>query len=260
MSHTETSQLETIIQRHEDDGARIGVFAVMPDGTYFGHRENETFISASTIKIAIMVELYRRIDAGEYSLTQPYVLRDEDRAPGSGVMHELHAGLELTLRDVLYLMMSISDNTATNILIDLIGLDNVNTAMHAIGLNTSVLNRKMRGGPAPSESTENHSTPKEFAELIGAILGGKAASAESCVAMVEMLKLQANSRRIGRFVPDGWEWGSKTGSHTTTVNDVGFIMTNDGPLIVSVYIEKIADVVTGEIAIAEITQALISRL
>lgn len=255
MSQTGSSQLDTIIQDYENNGARIGVFATMPDGSSFSHRGNERFISASTIKIAIMVELYRRIDAGDFSLDQPYVLTESDRTPGSGVLHEMHEGLELTLRDVLYLMMSISDNSATNILIDLVGIDNVNRAMRDLGLTESVLNRKMLGGPS-DRSVENYSTPNEFASLIGAILDGSAASTESCVGMVEILKLQANSRRIGRFVPAGWEWGSKTGSHTRTVNDVGFVMTDAGPLIVSIYCEDMPDVVAGEIAIAEITRAL----
>jgi beta-lactamase class A len=171
-------------------------------------------------------------------------------------LQELHAGIELTLRDVCYLMISISDNPATNILIDHVGMGAVNAIMRELGLEKSVLGRPMRGRPANPDEQENLATPAEFAHLIEAILNGNAASAESCMVMLEMLKLQSNDKRIGRFVPEGTEWGSKTGSYTTVVNDVGFVMTQDGPLIVSVFTEDVADVVTGEAIISEITRAV----
>ncbi len=250
--------VDTIIANAETQRARIGLCAILPDGSRVAHREHEVFKSASCIKIAIMIELFRRIDAGKLSLAHTYVLKESDKVPGSGVLQELHAGIELTLRDVCYLMMSISDNPATNILIDHVGLDAVNATMRELGLTESVLGRPMRGRPATSDEQENLATPAEFARLIESIMDGSAASAESCMAILDMLKLQSNDKRIGRFVPEGMEWGSKTGSYTTVVNDVGFVMTNDGPLIVSVFTEDVADVVTGEGIISEITRDLLS--
>lgn len=249
--------IESIISSAEAQGVRVGVCAVLPDGTQVNHREHEQFITASTIKIAIMIELFRRIDAGVDSLDDIYTLREEDICPGSGVMIGLHPGLEFTIRDVCYLMMSISDNSATNVLIDRVGMDAVNTTMRDLGLQSSILARKMRGGPALEGEGENLGTPAEFAKLITSILDGSAASAESCMAMLDVLKTQANSRRIGRYVPAGMEWGSKTGSHTTTVNDVGFVMTKDGPLVASVYVEHAEDVVAGEILISEIVREVL---
>lgn len=248
---------ESRIARREANGARVGLCAILPDGSRVNHREDEVFKSASCIKIAIMIELFRRIDAGELSLSQTYTLKNSDKVPGSGVLQELHAGIELTLRDVCYLMMSISDNPATNILIDHVGMDTVNATMRELGLRDSLLGRPMRGRPALPEEQENLATPAEFAHLIETILDGTAASAESCMAMLEMLKLQSNNKRIGRFVPEGMEWGSKTGSYTTVANDVGFVATPDGPLIVSVFTDDVDDVVTGEGIISDITRALL---
>lgn len=254
MSHV----AESIITDAEANGARVGLCAILPGGDRIEHRENEAFIAASTIKIAIMIQLFRKVDAGESSLDEIYALREEDICIGSGVMQGLHIGTELTLNDVCYLMMSISDNTATNVLIDHVGMDAVNTTMRELGLKDAVLARKMRGGPAIEGEGENLGSPAEFALLISTILDGKAASAESCEAMLEILKTQANNRRIGRYVPAGMEWGSKTGSHTTTVNDVGFVMTKDGPLVIAVFIEGAADVVAGEILISEIAGEILS--
>lgn len=258
MSQTAPNYLDQFVSTVEGGGARVGLYAIMPDGTKIAWREDEVFKSASCIKIAIMIELFRRIDAGDLSLRQTYTLRDEDKVPGSGVLQELHSGMELTLRDVCYLMMSISDNPATNILIDHVGMDAVNATMRELGLKKSVLGRPMRGRPANEDEQENLATPAEFARLVNAILDGTAASAESCMAMIEMLKLQSNDRRIGRFVPEGTEWGSKTGSYTTVVNDCGFVLTPDGPMVVAVFTEDVPDLVSGEIAIAEITRGLLS--
>ena len=258
MSTTNIPAIDTIISAAESEGARVGLRAILPDGTRIGHRENEIFVAASTIKIAIMIQLYRMVDAGETTLDQTHVMQESDISPGSGIMQGLHPGVELTLNDVNYLMMSISDNTATNILIEHCGRENINATMRELGLKDSYLARPMRGGPAPEGERENVATPAEFAHIIGTILNGKAASAEICMAMLEVLKTQANSRRIGRYVPKDMEWGSKTGSHVTTVNDVGFIMTKDGPLIISVYGELLPDVVSGEILIAEITREVLA--
>lgn len=260
MSLTPVPAIESIISTAESQGSRVGLCAILPDGTQVMHRSDEVFKSASTIKIAIMIQLFRRIDAGELSLSDSYVLKESDKVPGSGVLQELHTGIQLTLRDVLYLMMSISDNPATNILIDHVGMDAVNNTMRELGLLISQLGRPMRGRPANAEEQENLATPAEFALLMSSILDGSAASAESCMAMLEMLKLQSNSRRIGRFVPEGMEWGSKTGSYDTVVNDVGFVMTQDGPMVVSVFSEDVADVVTGEVLISEIVRVSINSL
>lgn len=249
---------ETIIATAESNGATVGLCAILPDGSRISHRGDELFHSASTIKIAIMIRLFRLVDKGEVSLNDTYVLKQEDKVPGSGVLQELHAGIELTLRDVLYLMMSISDNPATNILINIGGMDEINATMRELGMEKSILGRPMRGRPANPGEQENLATPNDFARMIEAIMDGSAASAESCVAMLEMLKLQSNSRRLGRFVPQGTEWGSKTGSYETVVNDVGFVMTKDGPLIASVFTRDVADMVAGEIIIAEITRELLA--
>lgn len=254
MTATIDASIQSLISAAEVQGARIGLCTILPDGTRIGHRQNEQFITASTIKIAIMIELYRRVDAGKSRLDDIYTIREEDFCPGSGIMQGLHLGAKLTLKDVCYLMMSISDNTATNVLIDHVGMDAVNATMRELGLKDAILARKMRGGPAIEGEGENLGTPAEFALLINAILDGNAASAESCIAMIETLKTQANSRRIGRYVPAGMEWGSKTGSHTTTVNDVGFVMTQDGPLVISVFVEGAGDVVEGELLISAIAR------
>ena len=249
--------VEAAIRSAEAAGTRVGVAAIAPSGERFGHNAGQRFAAASTIKICIMIELFRQIDAGRHVLADHWPMHAADRANGSGVMRHLHAGIEFTLNDLCYLMMSISDNTATNMLIDIVGgMEPVNATMRELGMTQSVLGRKMGQfnlGPAH----ENYAVPDEFADVIGAILGNRAASAGSCAAMVAMLEKQQNDRRIARHLPkqDGPRWGTKTGSMSGVTNDVGFIMTAGGPLIVSVYTADQPDRNLAEAQIGDIARA-----
>src|SRR5205823_1351659 len=127
------SQVEAVARSAERSGRTVGVAAIGPGGERFERHGERRFRAASTVKIPIMVESYRQIDRGERSLEDRHTLRPEEKAPGSGVLSNLHDGIELTLNDLLYLMISISGNTATNILIDKAGMERVNETMRGLG-------------------------------------------------------------------------------------------------------------------------------
>jgi beta-lactamase class A len=202
-----------------------------------------------------MIEIFRRIERGEIALTDEFVVTKKDHSVGSGVLHFMHDGLVVTNYDLVYLMMSISDNTATNILIDMAGMDRVNALMRELGMSQSTLGRKMQGKPAEGEQAENWATPKEYASLIRMLLDRGVASPESCEQMIAILEKQQNGRRIGRYMPEeGVRWGSKTGSIQGVVNDVGFVTTDKGTVIVSVFCENLPDMVTGEKVIGDIAR------
>lgn len=254
---TDWTRLRAAIAAAESAGCTLGVSAIAPGGGRFAHNGTRRFVAASTMKIPVMVELFRRIDAGRDSLEHLHVLREDDKATGGGVVKELHAGIAFTVRDLCYLMMAISDNSTTNILIDRVGMAETNALMKALGMAGSCLGRKVRGRPPIEGETENWAIPDEYAALIAAILGNTAASPSSCAAMVEMLEKQTNDRRIARHLPRGEgrpRWGTKTGSLPGVVNDVGFVMTQQGPLVLSIYCE-IADPNAGEAVIGDVARA-----
>jgi beta-lactamase class A len=252
----DTTKLQKTINDAESLGATVGVSIQDTNGWTFAHNGDEKFRSASTVKIPIMVEIFRQIDAGQRTLDDRYTVTKEDHSAGSGVLHEMHAGLEVTLGDLLYLMMSISDNTATNILIDMAGMDRVNALMQELGMSGSSLGRKMQGKRAEGSQAENWATANDYTSLVTKLLAGEVASPQSCEKMVSILRLQQNSRRVGRFVPeaDGVEWGSKTGSIVGVANDVGFVRSAKGSVVVSVFIHDMADMVSGEQLIGEIAR------
>jgi len=250
------------IARAEKGGCTIGLAAVAPSGERFAHNGDRRFVAASTVKIAIMIELFRKIDAGRLTLGQVHKLKSDDKATGGGVVLHLHDGIELTLGDLVYLMMSISDNTSTNVLIDYCGMEEVNQVMRSLGMQSSVLGRKMRGRPVLPGENENWAVPNEYAAMIAAILEENAASPSSCQQMIALLEKQQNDRRIARHLPkeNRPRWGTKTGTLPGAVNDVGFVMTPRGPVILSVYVEKAADTLAGEEILGDVARAVLKAV
>jgi beta-lactamase class A len=249
-----------IIASAEKTGAVIGVAAISAGGERFSYNGDRRFVAASTVKIAIMIELFRQIDAGRESLGVSHILRPGDKANGSGIIAHLHEGIAFTLGDLVYLMMSISDNSATNILIDRLGIDKINATMRDLGMKGSTLGRKMHGGHLGADEQENWAVPNDYAAVVAALLEDRAASPASCSQMLALMEKQQNDRRIARYLrkADRPRWGSKTGSLPGVVNDVGFVMTSGGPLILAVFCGSLADAHAGEQLIGDITKAALA--
>jgi beta-lactamase class A len=253
------ADVAAVIAREEANGPVFGVSAVSAGGERFSHNGDRRFVAASTVKIAIMIELFRQVDAGVTMLGTLYRLRPADKATGSGVVAQLHDGIELTLGDLAFLMMSISDNSSTNILIDHVGQERVNATMRDLGMHGSTLGRRMRGSHVDPREDDNWAVPDDYARAIGALLDGSAASVGSCVQMLALLEAQQNDRRIARHLPrtNRPRWGSKTGSLPGVTNDVGFVMTDRGPVIMAVFCENVLDPNDGERIIGDISKALL---
>jgi beta-lactamase class A len=219
-----------------------------------GWNSDRIFRAASTIKIAVMIEIFRREEQGGLKRTDIVPLKNGDRVPGSGVLAHLHEGLNLTVDDLLYLMISISDNSATNMLVDLVGLDAINATLEELGIAQSRMNRRMLGRTPGEGEPENWVTPRDFAVMVQAIVADTAASPASCAAMRDLLATQQNHERIARYLPESVTWGSKTGSLPNVVNDVGFVTTENGSIVIAVFTEGLSEA-DGEQAIGDIARA-----
>jgi beta-lactamase class A len=248
------SGVEAEIAAVTAQGGEASVAIVAPDGTKIDWRGNDLFRAASTMKIQVMIEIFRRFERGESAPDDIQVLTDALRTPGSGVLTHMHAGLELTVADNLYLMISISDNTATNFLIDLATIEGINATIRDLGIEQSLVRRRMLGRTPGPNDPENWIKATEMAELMWLIMTDRAATPESCAAMRDLLRKQQNTRRISRFLPEGTDWGSKTGSLELVCNDVGFAITPNGPLCLAIFVRGLDDV-AGELAIASIAHA-----
>jgi beta-lactamase class A len=253
--HIEWAEIEAVARAAEREGGIAGV-AVVWLGELVGEwRGDRLFRAASTVKIPIMAEFYRQCETGALRLGDRYRLRDEDRTPGSGVLQHFRAGTELALEDVCTLMIAISDNTATNVLLDCVGMDRVRATMASLGMAHSTLGRRMLGRLPGDDEGENWATPRDYAMALAAIVAGTAGSADACARMVAMLERQTGTRRVTRHAPAGVRWGSKSGSLPGVTNDVGFVLSPRGALVVSVFCEGVTSEEDGESAIAEIARA-----
>ena len=214
----------------------------------------EPFPQASSIKLAVLYELYRqaeegRVDLGE--LTRPAL----PRVRGGGVLQELGNQVSLTWRDVAVLMMGWSDNAATNVLIDRVGMDAVNRRLDSLGLRATRLRRKMMDLDAARRGDENVSTPAEMRQLAETMYAGAGLSRERARDMMAVAAVPKDSPfRVP--LPESLVVADKPGS-LEAVRCVTAIVDLPGrPYAVSImttYLRRDAD---GEAAIREISAAL----
>src|SRR6478609_7256292 len=134
--------------------------------TFFIHGD-EIMPQASSIKIAVLASLYLQAQQGKLKLTDEYVVRSQDLVSGSDIMLGLTPGVtRLTLRDLATMMVAVSDNSATNMLIGRVGMENVNAMLESLGLHATRLRRQMMDLKAAGEGRENVSTPREMMTLL----------------------------------------------------------------------------------------------
>jgi len=217
-------------------------------------RPAEPFPQASSIKLAVLYELYRqaeegRVDLGE--LTRPPL----PRVRGGGVLQELGDQVSLTWRDVAVLMMGWSDNAATNVLIDRVGMDTVNRRLDALGLRATRLRRKMMDLDAARRGDENVSTPAEMRQLAETMYAGAGLSRERARDMMAVAAVPKDSPfRVP--LPEGLVVADKPGS-LDAVRCVTAIVDLPGrPYAVSIMTTYLRHDADGEAAIREISAAL----
>src|SRR6476659_5620594 len=177
------------------------------------------FPTASTIKTAVMLEAYRQAAESGLSFDTPIALREEDKVGGSGVLRDLQPGLPVTVGDLVRLMIVLSDNTATNMLIGRLGTATVDRTLDAYGLsNTRLFRPTFRDGhPDVMPELEREfglgmTTPREMARLMALIAEGTAVNPTASAAMLATLRRQQDRAMIPRLLPEEVEVGNKTGT------------------------------------------------
>jgi beta-lactamase class A len=169
-------------------------------------RGDETFPTASLIKVAILVTLYDLAEKGQISLDDPLTLLKIDQVPGSGVLQFMHPGMTLSVRDAAVLMSILSDNTATNLLLDKIAIRRVWQKMEALGLPHTKVHAKVflrLASVAPDSSVKyglGVTTPNEMARLFEMLATGKAVSEKADSAMLDILANNQNMDEMQRTV------------------------------------------------------------
>ena len=219
--------------RLEAIGGDTGVYIEnLATGEVFARGEDTPVVAASVIKLPVMIELFRQARAGLLSLQERHALQDAERLPSCGTLKAMHAGIEMTLLDLVRLMIIVSDNTATNILIRRLGIDRVNATLRELGCEKTTLRRLLFDSDAARRGLENSITAREMGMLLEKLFRGEIVSKEASAAMMDILLDQRLNGKLPFFLhARGIPIAHKTGEDTGVTHDVGVVMTRE-PLVV----------------------------
>ena len=203
-------------------------------GQTMDYRSDEKMMAASVIKLYVMADAFRRMDRGELDAEQMIATRKEDYVPSCGAIAYMHEGLQVTVMDLITLMIIFSDNTATNILIDLLGAEEINAGIRELGFKDTWLRRKMFDVEKSRRGIQNIITAKEAGELLERMYEGTLVSREASEKMISIMKNQQVNSKIPfclQALPEEPEIAHKTGEDCGITHDVGIIF-GEQPFIV----------------------------
>ena len=193
---------------------------------------DEVFPTASTIKIHVLTQLLARAERGELDLDQPMRITSEMHVPGSGVLASMERDVELTVLDVAVLMIIVSDNTATNLCIDMAGIDDTNALLRGMGLTATTLRRKMQDKAAVARNDENVATPTECVAMLEHLQAGRPSPrvAEQCLAILKKAKVSP----LAQVVPNSIPLANKPGGMDRVRCDAGIVYLPNRPYAIAV--------------------------
>lgn len=240
------TRLRPLIDGHKGEVA-ISV-KHLKTGESFTHRAGDPMPTASLIKLPVMVEVYQQAHDGKLKLTDPLTLRKEDKVPGSGILTEHFSdGASFALVDGVRLMIAFSDNTATNLVIDKIGIPTTAARMQMLGFSNTKLHSKSfkrETSVFPERSVQfglGSTTANEMIGLLELLHAEKLVSPEASIAMLEHLKKCDDKEKFPRFLPSGTVIAHKTGSVNEARTDAGIIFSAGGPIALCVLTAKNED-------------------
>ena len=232
-------RLLPLIERHQGDVA-VAV-KHLDSGEAFTHQADDVMPAASLIKIAVMVEAYAQAEAKQLKLTEIVELKADDKVQGSGILtSHFSNGVKLPLRDCVRLMIAYSDNTATNLVVDQIGLPRVSQRMLTLGLKETKLHAKVfqaETSIAPDRSQQfglGSTTANEMLRLLELLQRRELVSKSASDLMLEHLRACQDKNMFARLLPEGVKLAHKTGAVTGVRTSAGIIESEAGPIAVCV--------------------------
>jgi beta-lactamase class A len=206
----------------------------LTNGDRFALNENVSFPQASAIKIAILMEVFKQAHEGKFRLTDLRRIEKKDKTGGSGVLIELgDSTVQLSLHDLCVLMIVLSDNTATNLLLDLVGMENINRTLESLGLKQTRVRRRMMDTAASWRGDENLSTPAEAVRIMEVLFKGEFVNRPICDEMLAILK-KGKPGGIKSGVPTDVQVAFKPGSISGVTTEWAIVYLKDRPYVVVV--------------------------
>jgi beta-lactamase class A len=244
-------------------------------GASYQLRADAPVTTASTIKLPIMVELFAEAEEGKLDWNQKLELTDQDKVSGSGVLTELSAGDLLPIRDLMHLMIVVSDNTATNLILDRIGGNAVNQRMAQLGLTQTAVMRKIMQTKPESFTDEGkkpgnerwgtgRSCPRDMVVILEKLYRGQLVSKSASEEMINVLKRQQDHQGVGRDMKDTVV-ASKSGALDHLRSEAAIVYSQHGPVAMSITVNNIPKIDygvdnPGNLLIAALSQILVEEL
>ena len=236
----------------------------------FSFRADEQVQAASTIKVPVLALLLKDAQDGKVDLDEPRVFPDSNRAGGSGLLYYLSKTYQPTLRDLALLMITVSDNAATNELIDVVGMDRFNRFWKEWGCRHTVLMRKMMDLQALREGKNNYTSAADAGKILTAVAGGKLFNPEISAEMINIMRKQKMRNRLPLLLPcaDGYNSegdvpankvlvANKTGSLVGMNHDVGiFELPGHRRYVMAVYTKGFKEEAQAVMLIARLSETV----
>ena len=222
-------------------GGKVTFVAVdLKTGERFGLAPDEPIATASVIKLPVMVEAFYQMQEGKLQWSQPVKETEFDRVQGSGILQDLNQQIGLTLGDAITLMIDLSDNTASNIVIRTVGINAVNARMQRLGLKHTklfgyVFHEKDSSDPEAKKFGLGETTADDMVNLLTLLKQHHILTPAACDHMLEILSKQRDIDAFPRYTSNipGVTWERKTGALDDIRNDVGIAETNVGPIVMA---------------------------
>lgn len=214
---------------------RVGIYIKdLETGKTWSYNAEKLFPSASLIKVPIMAAVFEKIKLGEFTLDTQIKLTRPSRVGGSGSLKWVREGTSLSVLEIVYKMITESDNTATKMLIDHVGMPYLSQAFLKLGLEHTNITPEGMSLSSGRVKRENFTTPREMASLLERIYAGELVDKEASEFMLDVLKHTKSRSRLRKGLPLGWEIGHKTGLLRKSCHDVGIVFSPRGDYVIAV--------------------------
>lgn len=216
-----------IIKKLEEQTGRIGFYYKdLVSGETMSYHADEAFMSASVIKLFVLAEAERRVAEGSLDKHMLYTVSRKECVPSCGALTYLHDGAQVTVEDMYTLMIILSDNSATNFLIDILGIEAINANIRSMGYDKTILQRKMYDWESARNGRQNYIAPEEVGDFLQRMYEGRIVSPEASADMIRIMKDQQINHKIPFFLenlPEPVEVAHKTGEDDGITNDAGIV-------------------------------------
>jgi len=262
-----TAAESAIVTRIAKSGADVGVYFKTLDGkSVWSSRAEDVFHAASTMKIPVMIELFHQVNQGKLKLDDPLTIKNEFHSIVDGSIYTLSAkddseldlykaeGQTRTVRQLCELMITVSSNFATNLLIEKLGVENIRATVHALGADGVNVLRGVEDDKAYEKGLNNTTTARGLAILLQAIAEGRAVDAESCKEMIAVLERQKFNEGIPAGLPQGTPVAHKTGEITKIHHDAAIVFAKR-PFILVILVRGLFDIKESAALMADVSKS-----